>query len=60
LLKLPEAIQAYETAILHSFDIEDIQAREKDIARCVKKQEFLAKKPKTAKKSPKKTRKKSS
>jgi len=54
LLKLPEAIQAYETAILHSFDIEDIQAREKDIARCTKKQEFLIKK-KTPKKSTRKS-----
>jgi len=53
LLKFAEAIQAYETAILHSFDIEDIQAREKDIARCVKKQEFLNQKRKITKKLPK-------
>ncbi len=60
LLKFSEAIQAYETAILHSFDIEDIQAREKDIARCLKKQEFLANKQKTTKKTTKKQAKHSS
>jgi len=60
LLKFSEAIASYESAILHSFDIEDIQAREKDIARCLKKQEFLANKQKTTKKQPKKLAKLSS
>lgn len=38
--KFDEAIEAYEKSILNSFDVEDIQAREKDVERCLKKKEF--------------------
>ncbi len=43
LLKFDEAIESYNNSILHSFDNEDIQAREKDIARCQKKLTFVNK-----------------
>lgn len=42
--KFDEAIAAYEHAILHSFDTEDILDREKDIERCKRKKDFQAKK----------------
>ncbi len=53
LLKFDEAIESYSNSILHSFDNEDIQAREKDIARCRKKLAFLNKQKVVTKKTKK-------
>ncbi len=54
--KFDQAIEAYETSILNSFDVEDIQAREKDIERCKKKKSFAqSKKAKTSKPTKKPT-----
>jgi tetratricopeptide (TPR) repeat protein len=61
--KFDEAMEAYENSILNSFDVEDIKAREKDIERCQKKNDFRQnqqkpKPPKTTSKPAKKTSKK--